>query len=187
MARDTNGKPGTNTPPPSIKRFTKRQRVEHWTVAILFFLLVWTGLPQKFYDTSWAGWVVWTLGSLDVMRWLHRITGLVFSGFTIYFLGYVVIDILRGRIAPNMVPFPADLRELFQSLLWYFGLRDRPAAPRYDFRQKFEFWGMLMGGLLMVASGLILYFPIETARWLPAQIIPAAKIATAMRPFWPFW
>lgn len=164
--------------PLSVERFTRRQRVEHLIVALLFFLLVLTGLPQKFHEAGWAGWIVQGIGGLDVMRWLHRAAGVLFSAFTVYFVGYVVIDILRGRAAPTMLPVPADLRELYHSLLWSAGLRRRrPPAARFDYRQKFEFWGMVMGGWVMVATGLILYFPIVTARWLPAQVIPAAKTA----------
>jgi formate dehydrogenase gamma subunit len=160
-----------------IRRFSKKQRVEHWIVTILFFLLVLTGLPQRYYETYWAGWLVVFLGGLDFMHWVHRMAGLLFSGFMVYFLGYVVIDILRGRRAATMVPFPADLVEIFRSLLWYVGLRDRPRAPRFDYREKFEFWGMLMGSVIMVVTGLILYFPLQTTRWLPGQFIPAAKTA----------
>ena len=76
-----------------------------------------------------------------------------------------------------MVPFPADLVEIFRSLLWYVGLRERPRAPRFDYRQKFEFWGLLLGSVVMVVTGLILYFPLQTTRWLPGQFIPAAKTA----------
>ncbi|MDP7385545.1 MAG: cytochrome b/b6 domain-containing protein, partial [Nitrospinota bacterium] len=161
--------------PPFVERFSRRQRTEHWIIALLFFILVLTGLPQKYPETGWAGWIVWALGGLDIMRWLHRMAGLLFSTFTLYFVGYVVIDTLRGRTALTMVPLPADLKEVYQSLLWYAGLEARPRSPRFDYREKFEFWGMLFGGLIMVATGMMLYFPLLTARWLPGQFIPAAK------------
>jgi thiosulfate reductase cytochrome b subunit len=111
------------------------------------------------------------------MRWLHRMAGMGFSVFVVYFLGYSVIGTLLGQVAPTMVPFPADLREVCQSLLWNAGLADRPLSPRFNYQQKFEFWGLLFGGLLMMVTGLMLYFPIQTARWLPGQFIPAAKTA----------
>jgi hypothetical protein len=34
-----------------------------------------------------------------------------------------------------------------------------------------------MGGLLMVATGLVLYFPLAVTRFLPGVLIPIAKVA----------
>jgi cytochrome b subunit of formate dehydrogenase len=48
---------------------------------------------------------------------------------------------------------------------------------RFDYRQKFEYWGLLLGSGIVVGTGLALLFPIQTAIWLPGQIIPAAYLA----------
>jgi cytochrome b subunit of formate dehydrogenase len=52
-----------------------------------------------------------------------------------------------------------------------------PQYDRYDYKQKFEYWGLVAGNIIMVATGFILFFPAETAAFLPGQIIPAAKVA----------
>ena len=38
-----------------------------------------------------------------------------------------------------------------------------PRFGRFDYRQKFEYWGLIFGSLVMVATGFILYFPIAVA------------------------
>lgn len=161
----------------TVLRFTRRQRIEHHILAALFILLTATGLPQKFYDAAWAGWMVRLFGGLDCMRWLHRMAGLGFTGFTAYFMVYVTIDVLRGGTALSIVPFLSDLKEAYHGLLWAAGLGKRPAAGRFDYREKIEFWGLLLGSLIMIVSGFILYFPLETTRWLPGEAVPAAKTA----------
>ena len=51
-----------------------------------------------------------------------------------------------------------------------------PRFGRYDYRQKYEYWGLIMGSMVMVASGLLLFFPVAVSRMLPAELIPAAKV-----------
>lgn len=161
----------------TVLRFTRRQRIEHHIMALLFIVLVVTGLPQKFFDASWAGPAVRLLGGLDLMRWLHRMAGFAFAGFTGYFLAYVTAGILRGGTPLSIVPFLSDLKEVYHALLWAAGLGGRPAAGRFDYREKLEFWGMLLGSGVMIVTGLILYFPIVATRWLPGEVVPAAKTA----------
>ncbi|HEY6910792.1 MAG TPA: cytochrome C, partial [Myxococcales bacterium] len=47
---------------------------------------------------------------------------------------------------------------------------------RYDYRQKFEYWGMVAGSLIMTFTGFILFWPALVASVLPGQLIPAAKV-----------
>src|SRR5262249_31102971 len=55
--------------------------------------------------------------------------------------------------------------------------RDQARFDRFDYRQKFEYWGLVMGGLLMAGTGLTLYLPLVVTRWLPGILIPIAKVA----------
>ena len=47
---------------------------------------------------------------------------------------------------------------------------------RYTYKQKFEYWGILTGLLLMILTGFILWFPSVVTMFLPGEIIPAAKV-----------
>ena len=69
-----------------------------------------------------------------------------------------------------------DFTDAVDNLKYYFGRINRPArCDRYDYKQKFEYWGILAGGLIMIGTGLTLWFPIYVAQILPGSIIPAAK------------
>lgn len=48
---------------------------------------------------------------------------------------------------------------------------------RYDYRQKFEYWGVVLGALIMIITGLILWFPTYFTYVLPGELVPAAKEA----------
>jgi cytochrome b subunit of formate dehydrogenase len=63
-------------------------------------------------------------------------------------------------------------------LRYYLGVSDEQAQfDRYDYRQKFEYWGLVLGGVVMIVTGLILYFPTTVTRFLAGEVIPAAKVA----------
>jgi hypothetical protein len=48
---------------------------------------------------------------------------------------------------------------------------------RYTFEEKLEYWALLWGNLVMIATGFVLWNPIATARFLPGQVIPASLVA----------
>ena len=48
-----------------IKRFSVYRIVEHHVNAIVFALLVITGLSQKFHDSAFSQWIIITLGGVD--------------------------------------------------------------------------------------------------------------------------
>ena len=71
---------------------------------------------------------------------------------------------------------PKDFQDAIDNIRYYLGLSEHPArCDRFDYKQKFEYWGVVVGGILMTATGLTLWFPIVVTRFLPGQMIPVAK------------
>ncbi|MBI4239009.1 MAG: cytochrome b/b6 domain-containing protein [Deltaproteobacteria bacterium] len=159
-------------------RFTRQDRLEHWLVALCFLLLVWTGLPQKYYGAEVSQWIIAHSGGIDYTRLLHRVVGFVFTALTVWHVGSRVWGFLRKKIAPSMLPTKRDFTDAITNLRYYMGLTDHEArCDRFDYKQKFEYWGMLMGSAVMIATGLLLYAPAWFTQWLPGVLIPAAKVA----------
>jgi len=162
----------------SVTRFTVRQRLEHLCVMVLFLLLAVTGLPQKFFEAGWARWTIEVLGGIDRVRWLHRTSGILFAVLAGVHLLTALALVLSGRAALSLVPTRKDFSDAVVMLRYYLGLSDEQARfDRYDYRQKFEYWGLVLGGVVMVVTGFILYFPTTVTRFLAGEVIPAAKVA----------
>lgn len=160
-----------------VERFTPLRRVEHIVVLLTFVALVLTGLPQKF-DGSFSTWLLGVMGGLDNTRLIHRIAGIVFSLHAAVHIVSFIMGVLLGKMRLTLLPTMQDLRDARENLLFYLGLRKHPPElPKFDYRQKFEYIGMVLGGLVMVASGLILLFPQLASGFMPGQFIPAAKVA----------
>ncbi|MDP2953328.1 MAG: hypothetical protein Q8O76_08455, partial [Chloroflexota bacterium] len=61
-------------------------------------------------------------------------------------------------------------------LRYSFGIIEKPAQfGRFDYRQKFEYWGIIFGGMVMLGTGFILAYPVPFTQIFPGEFIPAAK------------
>ncbi|HEY7411439.1 MAG TPA: cytochrome b/b6 domain-containing protein [Vicinamibacteria bacterium] len=161
-----------------VVRFGVRQRLEHAGVMALFVLLALTGFPQKFPEAGWAAVLVDLLGGIGVTRWLHRAAGIGFAALAAVHLGVAVFQAATRRTTLSMVPTRKDFRDVLVMLRYYLGLAaERARFDRFDYREKFEYWGLIFGALIMSATGVVLLFPIAFSNWLAGELIPVAKVA----------
>lgn len=163
--------------PQRFVRFSTLQRVEHLLVMIFFLMLVITGLPQEFFENPWAIWIIDRLGGIDTTRFIHRVSGILFASLAFWHLGRVALLVFLRKARPSMVPTFKDFSDAVMMLRYYLGLSEvHPKFDRYDYRQKFEYWGLMIGGVIMTVTGFILFSPVFFTKFLPGVIIPVAKI-----------
>ena len=161
-----------------VERFAMWRRVEHFITILVFGTLVLTGFPQKFYDTAWAATLLDLFGGLNDARVIHRVAGIVFSISLGLHVAIFIGGVITKRMRMSLVPTPQDLRDAWQNLRFYFGLREQqPRMPKFDYRQKFEYIGMVMGSLVMVATGVFLMWPVETAGVVGGEALAASRVA----------
>jgi formate dehydrogenase subunit gamma len=160
----------------TVHRFSGWARFQHAAIILLFTLLLLTGLPQKWPYAEASQWLIDAMGGIFVTRWIHRWTGIVFAVLTAAHLAVAIAGVVTRRWKPTMLFSRQDFRDAIEELRYDLGRREEaPKFGRYDYRQKFEYWGLIFGSLIMVVSGFILYAPIAVSKMLPAELIPAAK------------
>ena len=161
-----------------IVRFNLQQRIEHFITMVVFAVLCLTGLPQKFYMTGWAHTIVDVLGGVDTTRWIHRIAGITLAISTIVHFTNGILIMLGRKTYFSMVPTKKDFEDVVHQLKYYLGMTDQhPQYDRFTYKEKFEYWGLVIGNVIMVTTGFVLFFPVQAANLIPGQIIPAAKVA----------
>jgi cytochrome b subunit of formate dehydrogenase len=161
-----------------LVRFTLQQRVEHLVTMLVFTLLCLTGLPQKFYTAGWATKLIMLFGGIDACRWIHRACGWTLALSTVVHFGNAVLTIAGRKTRLTMIPTRRDFEDAITTLKYYLGMKDHgPHYDRYDYKQKFEYWGLVVGNVIMVLTGVILIYPTVLARFLPGELVPAAKVA----------
>ena len=159
-------------------RFTKGQRQQHLVLLVSFSLLALTGLPQKYASSRLGEGLIELMGGIEVVRIVHRVAAVVLMLATLVHLldvGYRLL--VRGR--PFSMRFGVkDVRDAWQTVRYNLGWAgERPRMGRFTFEEKVEYWSLLWGTVIMVATGFALWNPIATARFVPGQVIPAALAA----------
>jgi cytochrome b subunit of formate dehydrogenase len=161
-----------------IVRFSLQQRIEHFITMVVFALLCLTGLPQKFYTAGWAHTIVGVFGGIDNTRWVHRGAGIVLALSTVVHFANGIFLMLSKKTYFSMVPSKKDFEDSILQLRYYLGMTDQhPQYDRFTYKEKFEYWGLVVGNVIMVMTGFMLFFPVKAAMLIPGEFIPAAKVA----------
>ena len=159
-------------------RFTIPERTEHWLFVITFATLAMTGLVQKFASLGIAQGIVMLLGGIETVRVIHRVAATMMMFETIYHIGIVGYKVYVRRSPMNMLPGLNDIRVAWKSLLHNLGfVKEKVQQGRYTFEEKAEYWAVVWGTVVMAITGFAMWNPIATTRYLPGQLIPAAKAA----------
>jgi cytochrome b subunit of formate dehydrogenase len=166
------------------RRFTRFNRVLHLLMLLSFFTLAATGMALKFSYMSWAQGLAWALGGFAGMALLHRMGALVLV--TVFVLH--LADVRRRKLAegkswrqvatgPDSILFnPRDVKEFVQSIRWFFGLGARPHYGRYTYWEKFDYFAVFWGVLVIGSTGLVLWFPELFTHLLPGWSVNVATI-----------
>jgi cytochrome b subunit of formate dehydrogenase len=162
----------------SFVRFSPKQRLEHLAAMAVFTLLCLTGLPQRFYGHGWAERIVAAFGGIDRMRLVHRASGIFLALSTALHFAGAFAAILSRRVGLSMIPTRKDFEDAVATLRYYLGVsRVHPRFDRFDYRQKFEYWGLVMGNMVMISTGFVLLYPAVVTRLAPGQAVAAARVA----------
>jgi cytochrome b subunit of formate dehydrogenase/cytochrome c553 len=159
-------------------RFDVLQRIEHIVLLVSFSLLGITGLAQKFASNSVAEATLKLFGGIEGARTVHHVSAItmgLLAAYHVVAVGYRVF-VLRARL--TMLPGPSDLLELWNDVKYNLGLTKTPAkSGRYNYGEKMEYWAMMWGTIVMGITGFMMWNPIATAKLVPGEWIPAAKVA----------
>lgn len=156
-----------------ILRYTFHERATHWAVAVSYIYLLLTGLA---FWSPWLFWLAALLGGGQVSRMLHPWFGLLFMA------GIIYMAVIWAR---QMATTEND-KTWFRSLRFYITNQDdkMPPAGRFNAGQKLLFWGFFYCGLLLLISGVILWFTeqvpwnLRDLRYAAVLIHPAAALLT---------
>jgi formate dehydrogenase gamma subunit len=159
-------------------RFSLAQRLEHWVMVISFTVLAVTGLPQKFAGDGWAEALIAALGGIEFTRVIHHAAAILLLLAAIYHIVNLLYKVIVQRTRWTIYPQLQDVFDAVHTVLYDLGLRKE--APKYDhfsWGEKFEYWALVWGTLIMALTGLMMWNPIIITRFLSGDVIPAAKAA----------
>jgi formate dehydrogenase subunit gamma len=135
-----------------VLRYSFPERLMHWLTALSYLYLLLTGLA---FWSPWLFWLAAIMGGATIARELHPWAGLIFS---------VGIVWMYRAWASQMRTTEHD-REWWHALPHYIRNEDDevPSEERFNAGQKSLFWGFFWCGIVLLLSGLVLWFP----NWVP--------------------
>jgi len=129
-----------------IVRHRLSSRVIHWTVAVFFFGALLTGMP------IWSpvfGWMANLFGGLSVCRWLHAWLGVAFAAARLVMFVHWMKD----------MAFDKSDRKFNVFEYVRFTDRDDPDVGKYNAGQKFFFWMVAATMVVILLTGIVLWWP----------------------------
>ncbi len=161
-----------------IQRFTLRHVLNHWVMLLTFVGLVLTGLPQKFPNQEWAKGVVLIIGGVERVRWVHHLLGTIMGLQLVWHLLEAVWLHVVRRLPMPMLPMKKDVSDFLGQVRFNLGKApEPPRMGRYTFAEKIEYLALVWGTVLMVATGMVLLYPVAVSSLVPGEVILAAKAA----------
>lgn len=159
-----------------FERWSKGVRIQHFILMLTFTILSITGVPLLFPETFKG--VFFFEGASTLRGLMHRVAAVGLMALSIWHLLWALFTEDGQKNLRALRPkFPEDLKELWGHILFNLGLRKtRPPAGRYNFFEKFEYFGVIWGTFAMVLSGLILWFSDAVLRVAPLWVIETAEV-----------
>jgi formate dehydrogenase gamma subunit len=159
-----------------ILRMSIAERWQHGMLAVSFLVLVYTGFALKFPDTWLFAWFVALEKGHAIRSWVHRCAAVVMILACLWHLAY--LPTRRGRsLLLQMLPRFQDVVETLQNLGYLLGLRaEPPRFDRFSYIEKAEYWALIWGSVVMVATGAVLWFENFALRFLPKWMLDAATL-----------
>src|SRR5579872_922629 len=165
-----------------FRRFTREQRYLHAVLFTTFLGLAGTGLPLRFSESIWARGLAGAVGGFGAILFFHKFCALV---LTIAFLIHVKEVFTRGLVrrekgifwgATSMVANWKDAKDMFNHMRWMLGLGPKPQFERYAYWEKFDYWAVFWGMIVIGFSGYAMWFAPLFARFLPGWALNAALV-----------
>ena len=157
--------------PRILFRMTLGQRIQHLTLLLSFFTLVFTGFALK-YPSSWLAAVF--VNEL-VRSYIHRIAGVVLIAVSLFHLWYVIRKPDGRQLIKDMLPDWKDVTDARDAFRYYLGRSDqRPMFGRFTYAEKMEYWALVWGMFVMAGTGLMAWFKVAVGQHVPGWWVDAA-------------
>jgi formate dehydrogenase gamma subunit len=158
-------------------RFTLNQRVQHLLLAVSTFALVITGMPLRYASSEASATVVQWLGGYELRGLAHRAAAVVLVLLSLYHVVYVLVNPNGRRELLELIPQWQDLKDFLGMMRYYLTRRrEPPAFGRFNYIEKFEYWAVAWGMVVMGTTGVVLWFSNWALLLLPKWVLDISRV-----------
>lgn len=156
----------------TVERMNLNQRIQHAVMALSFIVLVISGFALAWPDSVFAT----VFGpSEQVRRIVHRVAAVIMIAIGLYHLAYMTFT-REGRKGLRDLWFRfSDARDVTGVLRYCLGLsNEKPRFARFSYAEKAEYWAGMWGTIVMALTGLMIWYSVNVAKWIPRWWIDVA-------------
>ncbi len=163
-----------------VERFTPSERWTHTILIICFMALSVTGVAWMYIETGFGKALAWPFGGAEGAVWVHRLFGLILMTVFIVHIGYMIRSAVgknRGLLTgpDSLVWTWSDFKAVHQHMAWLFGRREHPVFDRWSWWQKFDYWAVWWGLVIVGSTGLVMFDSVLTTSVLPGWMMNVAR------------
>ena len=161
---------------PGQLRMSLDERIQHLILAATFIVLAYTGFALKYPDAWWTP--PSSFAGEGLRRIVHRWAALAFCLLGAYHILYLAASRRGRRVFACLWPAPRDARDVLDRLAYLAWLRPEPPAlaKPNSYIEKSEYWALLWGSLVMIATGALLVFSNFTLKHFPLWVPDLATL-----------
>ena len=172
-----------------VRRFSWGWRLNHWALALSVMTLVFTGMSVMYADTPWATDLVAAVGGQPVFATIHRTAAVIFM---LAVFGHAIAAIYLIRRKPHfdwfgpdsLLPRKKDWHDIVGQIKWFLGKQSEPPLfDRWTYWEKFDYWAVYWGALVIGISGFMLWFSNTIGSLMPGWVLNLASIAHGVEAF----
>ncbi|MCX7017332.1 MAG: cytochrome b/b6 domain-containing protein [Candidatus Sumerlaeota bacterium] len=161
-----------------VMRFSLEFRVQHIVLFVSTLALIVTGIPMWCIGrpeyTFWSQAARPFYGGIDAIRQVHRWAAVGLIVVSIYHIYYILLTREGRREFWELLPKPKDFVDVARNSFYFLHLRKAPPRfGRYSYFEKFDYWAVYWGCVIMIGSGLTLWFDryaLTHISWFPYEL-----------------
>ncbi|MBC15957.1 MAG: cytochrome C [Desulfovibrio sp.] len=149
-----------------LKRFTPTQKAFHALLMLSFLIQSVTGMARMYIETSWGQMLANTLGGYDNSLVIHKAVGIFMLILFVCHLIYAIFILFTRKLdkEDSLMPGRKDLRQFLSHMRWMIG-GQAPRFDRWGYWEKFDYWAVFWGMVVLGVTGVMLYSPLDTSQY----------------------
>lgn len=142
-----------------VERFSLVQRIQHVLLMVTLLVLFFTGAVLLFHNSWWAAWLIRLEGGMEARGLIHRSAAVVLMFLAAWHACQVIFTRKGHEEFLQLLPSRKDVKDFIQMARFNAGKTDEPPAfGKYGYTEKIQYNGVVLGSLIMIVTGLLLWF-----------------------------
>jgi len=175
LARERRAKEREQEKGETFERFNRNFRFQHMVLFSSVVILIITGMPLKFPEFVLSRWLIGLWGGIQNSTVVHRVGAGMLIYFMVHHFFYTILARDGRRDFLLLIPKLQDARDIRTNIRHFLGKSpERPRFGRFSYIEKFDYWAVYWGCVIMIGSGVFLWFETAIMKFLPKVAVDMA-------------